>query len=103
MTYKGQGQGGYDYIILIPTILLLGIGLVAIYSASSFLAAHELGDSYFYLKRQLLFGLLGLCLLIVAKNIPPGFYQKIAYPALLVSFILLLLRHSGILRRSSGG
>jgi len=103
MTFKGQGHGGYDYFILAPTILLLGIGLVSIYSASSFLAAHELGDSYFYLKRQLLFGLLGLCLLIIAKNISPGFYRKIAYPALLISFILLLLLFVPGLGKKVGG
>jgi cell division protein FtsW (lipid II flippase) len=28
----------YDYLLLVPTLLLLGLGLVAIYSASSFLA-----------------------------------------------------------------
>ena len=39
-----EDQGGYDYLILVPTILLLGLGLVAVYSASSFLAAHELGE-----------------------------------------------------------
>ena len=91
MSLKGQSQGGYDYLILIPTIVLLGIGLVAIYSASSFLAGHELGDSYFYLKRQASFGLLGLCLLVIAKNIPVSLYRIFAYPALIVSFILLVL------------
>jgi len=91
MSIKGQSQGGYDYLILIPTIVLLGIGLVAIYSASSFLAGHELGDSYFYLKRQASFGLLGLCLLVIAKNIPVSLYRIFAYPALIVSFILLVL------------
>jgi len=91
MSIKGQSQGGYDYLILIPTIVLLGIGLVAIYSASSFLAGYELGDSYFYLKRQASFGLLGLCLLVIAKNIPVSLYRIFAYPALIVSFILLVL------------
>jgi cell division protein FtsW len=91
MSIKGQNQGGYDYLILIPTILLLGMGLVAIYSASSFLAEHELGDSYFYLKRQASFGLLGICLLVIAKNIPVSLYRVMAYPMLILSFILLVM------------
>jgi len=103
MSIKGQNQGGYDYLILIPTILLLGIGLVAIYSASSFLAEHELGDSYFYLKRQASFGLLGICLLVIAKNIPVRLYQIIVYPALVISFILLVMLFFPGMGKSVGG
>jgi cell division protein FtsW len=82
-------HGGYDYLLLIPTLLLLGFGLVAIYSASSFLAEHKIGDPYYYLKRQGMFCLFGLCLMIFAKNIPAWVYQKVAYPLLLVSLFLL--------------
>jgi cell division protein FtsW len=90
MPAKRVDQGGYDYLILIPAILLFCFGLVAIYSASSYLAAREAGDSYFYLKKQLFFGFLGIGFLIIAKNIPVHFYGKIVYPALLVSLILLI-------------
>jgi cell division protein FtsW len=89
MKPKVKEHGGYDYLLLIPTLLLLGFGLVAIYSASSFLAEHKMGDPYFYLKRQGMFCLFGLCLMIFAKNTPTWVYQKVVYPLLLVSFILL--------------
>jgi cell division protein FtsW len=103
MSIKGQNQGGYDYLILIPTIVLLGIGMVAIYSASSFLAGHEMRDSYFYLKRQASFGLLGLCLLVLAKNIPVNWYRVLVYPALLISFALLVMLFFPGMGRSVGG
>ncbi len=89
MERKKQAQMGYDYALIIPTLLLLGFGLVAIYSSSSFLAAHRLGDGYYYLKRQAVFCLLGLCLLIFAKNIPSTVYRKLTYPLLLLSLVLL--------------
>ena len=82
---------GYDYLLLIPTLLLLGLGLVAIFSASSFLAEHRMGDSYYFLKKQATFCLIGLCLMIVAKNIPTTLYRKLVYPALFVSIGLLAL------------
>ena len=82
MAVKKQKQTGYDFFLLIPTILLMGLGLVAIYSASSILAEHKLGDSYFYLKRQGLFVLFGLFLMITAKNIPVALYRKMVYPLL---------------------
>jgi cell division protein FtsW len=81
----------YDFMLLVPTLLLVAIGLVAIFSASSFLADNKMGDSYYYLKRQAMFGLLGLCLMIFVKNIPATFYARLVYPLLGVSFALLVL------------
>ena len=62
MADRKQAHLGYDYSLLIPTLILLGLGLVAVYSASSLLAAHKLGDSYYYLKKQGVFCLFGLFL-----------------------------------------
>ena len=91
MAIKKQIHLGYDYSLLIPTLILLGLGLVAIYSASSVLAADRLGDSHYYLKRQGLFCLMGLCLLISGKNIPYTLYRKLTYPLLFFSLALLVL------------
>jgi cell division protein FtsW len=87
---KDSIASGYDYMILIPVIFLVGLGLVLVYSASSNLAEHDLGDSYFYLKRQALFCIAGLALMILAKNIPCTFYSKLAYPLLLISLGLMI-------------
>ena len=82
---------GYDYMILIPVILLIALGLVIVYSASSHLAEHRLGDSYFYLKRQGMFCVAGVILMILAKNIPCALYAKFVYPLLIISASLLIL------------
>jgi cell division protein FtsW len=82
-------KGDYDLAILIPVMLLLGLGLVLVYSSSTHLAQHRLGDGHFYLKRQILFCLLGFILMIFLKNVPYLFYSRIAYPLLLISFLLL--------------
>jgi cell division protein FtsW len=91
MAESKQAHWSYDFVLLIPTLLLLSIGLVGIFSASSLLAEHRLGDGYFYLKRQASFCLLGLCFMVLAKNTPPRFYSRIVYPLLGISFALLLL------------
>ena len=91
MADKKKGHLEYDYVLLIPTLLLLGFGLVAIFSASSFLADHKLGDSYYYLKKQAFFCMLGLGLMICAKNIPSTVYSKLVYPFLIAALFLLLL------------
>jgi len=91
VTDKDTTNAHYDYMILIPVILLIGVGLVIVYSASSHLAEHRLGDSYFYLKRQTLFCIIGFSLMILAKNIPCTLYSKLVYPLLICSLGLLVL------------
>lgn len=91
MASKKTITAGYDYMILIPVILLVGFGLVMVYSASSHLADHRLGDSYFYLKRQAIFSVLGIAIMVLAKRIPYTLYLKLVYPLLFVSFGLLVL------------
>jgi cell division protein FtsW len=91
MDNSNEKAAGYDYMLLIPTLLLMAFGLVAIYSASSSLAAHKMGDSYYYLKKQATFCLVGLVFFICTKNLPSTFYQKIVYPVLGISFFLVIL------------
>jgi cell division protein FtsW len=69
----------------------LGIGLVAVYSASSILAEARFGDHYFYLKRQAVFCLFGILLMIAAKNINYLVYWKLVYVFLGLSLLLLVL------------
>ncbi len=82
---------GYEPVILISVLVLIGIGLVAVYSASSILAAERFGDHYYYLKRQISFVLLGLLLMIIAKNINYLFYRRLVYFILGSSLVLLVL------------
>jgi len=81
----------YDPVILISVMLLIGIGLVAVYSASSILAEARYGDHYYYLKRQAIFCLFGVMLMILAKNINYLFYRKLVYVLLGSSLLLLIL------------
>ncbi|MBW1715020.1 MAG: putative lipid II flippase FtsW [Deltaproteobacteria bacterium] len=82
---------GYDPVLLISVMLLIGIGLVAVYSASSILAEARYGDHYYYLKRQTVFCLFGVMLMILAKNINYLFYRKLVYVLLGSVFLLLTL------------
>jgi len=91
MGEKRAMGSGYDYMILIPVVFLLGLGLVLVYSASSHTAAHRLGDSYFYLKKQGVFCMVGLGVMVIAKNIPCTLYSKLVYPLLISSLCLLIL------------
>ncbi len=91
MASESSGRKYYDLWILIPVLSLTVLGLVAVYSASSNLAVHRLGDSYFYLKRQALFSLLGIGLMVIVKNIPRTLFSRLSYPLLLMSASLMIL------------
>jgi cell division protein FtsW len=91
MTEKKTVDSGYDYMILVPAILLITLGLIAVYSASSNLAEHRLGDSYYYLRKQVVFCLIGAGMMIAARYVPCTLYSKLVYPLLLISLSLLAL------------
>jgi len=86
-----QTKSTPDWLIIIATVFLLGIGVVMVYSSSAVLAYRELGDWYFYAKRQLLFALLGLAAMYVMVNIDYWLWKKWAKVGLIVAFVLLIL------------
>ena len=91
MVSKKSTRYSYDPVILISVLLLIGIGLIAVFSASSILAEERYGDHYYYLKRQAVFCLLGLLLMISTKNVNYLFYKKLVYLFLGLSLLLLIL------------
>ncbi len=88
---KAKATGmGYDYPLVVAVLLLLGFSLLMVYSASSHIAAYRIGDSNYYLKRQAVFCLLGLLVMLVARYVPVNTYRKLVYPILVLSLGLLL-------------
>lgn len=91
MVHEKENAYSYDPVILLAVMLMIGIGLVAVYSASSILAEEKFGDHYYYFRRQIIFCLLGLMLMILAKNINYLLYRRLVYLFLGSSLILLIL------------
>jgi cell division protein FtsW len=81
----------FDFPILLVTLILMGLGIVMVYSASAILAADRFKDSLYFLKKQALFATLGVLLMFVAMHVDYHVWQKMAYPILGVSFLLLSL------------
>ncbi|EGL81669.1 cell division protein FtsW [Caldalkalibacillus thermarum TA2.A1] len=83
--------GRPDFIILIVTLILLGFGLVMIYSSSHHIAYWEYQDSAYFLKRQLVWAFLGLLMLYITMNIPYRLYRKLVPVILLVLLVMMVL------------
>ncbi len=91
------------YWLLIVTIALLLFGSVMIFSASSVIAFSREGDSYYYLKRQLLWALLGLSAMGVLSKISYQKLRKFAAAGIVLSTILLILVLIPGIGRTAGG
>lgn len=97
------GVSGYDARLLFPVLFLVGIGIVMVYSASSALALKKFGSSYFFIKKQALFALVGLVALVIGRHFPYRGLRLLAYPAIAVSLGLLLAVHLTALGHTAGG
>jgi cell division protein FtsW len=72
-------------------IVLLSIGVVMVYSASAIMATERFHDPYFFLKKQLVWAVLGLGGLIAALRIDYRRLERWQWPILLGAAVLLLL------------
>lgn len=84
-------RGGMDRTFLIIVILLICYGSVMIFSSSYVFAASRLGSSFYFVKRQIVFALLGTAAMVIISFIDYGFIKKLTVPIFGVSFVLLAL------------
>lgn len=87
----GKNRMAPDFWLLSSILGLLAIGIVMVYSAGSVLAFHDYGDSFYFVKRQLLFALLGLVAMFFMMNFDFRHLRKYAKLGLLVCFVLLVI------------
>ncbi|MBO5929202.1 MAG: cell division protein FtsW [Clostridia bacterium] len=73
-------------------ILVLAVGLVCLFSASfAYSYYRNGGDSYYYIKRQLIFAVIGLGAMFAVSFVDYHFLKRFAFAALFVSWGLLVL------------
>lgn len=85
-----RGKSGFDYILLLFTLLLVGTGIVMVYSSSAIMASGKFNDGYFFLKKQILFAVVGILMMICVARIDHQLYRKIAYLILGISLLSLI-------------
>jgi cell division protein FtsW len=77
-------------ILLLVTLALVAFGLVMVYSATSASAALANGDSSYYLRKQGLYALVGIGLLLLARRSGYRALRHLSPMLVLVSIALLL-------------
>ncbi len=85
------------YLLLGASSLLLVIGLMEVLSASSVYSYQVFGgDSYHVFLKQLTWVGLALPLAFLASRLPHALLRRLAWPALLVSTVLIYLTRTGL-------
>lgn len=84
-------QGSFDIVFFMTVLALLTIGLVMLFSASYPYAYQNDGDSYFYFKRQLVFALVGVPIMLFVSKLNYKWLKVIRYPLYIVTILLLIL------------
>lgn len=90
---SGQ-RGTPDFLLLILTLLLVGFGLVMVFSASSSMAVSKPAynnDALYFVKRQLMWVGLGIFIMLVMMNIHFQKYKKLFILFFVGTLLLLFL------------
>ncbi len=77
-------------LVLGSTLILVSVGMVMVYSSSSIFALEKFGDPHYFLKRQVSFVALGICVMLLTMRVRYQVLKKIM-PWLVGSTILLLV------------
>lgn len=81
----------FDFYLFTAIIILILFGAIMIYSASSIWANYKFEDSFYYVKRQLIFIVLGIFFMITTSKIDYNIYYEKSNKILGVCIILLIL------------
>ncbi len=85
----GEERSGTDRVLTATALLLVGFGVIMVYSASAIRAQERFGDPHLFLKRQALWALLGLAAMHWALRLDYRRLQRWT-PAAVVAALALL-------------
>ncbi|GED66462.1 stage V sporulation protein E [Brevibacillus reuszeri] len=105
-------RGVPDFLLLFLTALIVGFGITMVLSSSSIFALTSFtsngcsycgGDELYFVKRQILFLVVGVIGMLIAMNIPISFYKRNFLPIAIISlFSLILVLIPGIGQKING-
>ncbi len=84
---KGKMDIGFLFLVL----LLLVVGLIMLFSASYPYAYSYFDDSYYFIKKQVIFAVIGIVGMLAVSKINVHFWKKFAWPLYIGANALLVL------------
>jgi cell division protein FtsW len=92
-----------DMLLLVSCLMLLGLGLVMVMSASGIMAEKQWGDKYLLFRKQAAFACLGVLVMYAAGRASRRFFYGLTYLWLAAAFVLLGLTVFSPLAVEAGG
>lgn len=105
--HEGSGQQSFgiqlNWPLLLVSLILMSVGLVMVASASIDIAAYKYQDPWFFLRRHLVYLVLGLFAAIIMLAIPTNFWRNYGWLLFFVAtFLLVIVLIPGVGRRFNG-
>lgn len=88
---KIRTRGGFDKPFFLTVLILLAFGSVMIFSASYVYAASNLGNSYYFIHRQLIFVGIGVAVMLGMSFVDYKVIKLFSVPLFTIATILMLL------------
>lgn len=86
-----KSKAGYDRIMLFSILALALFGSFMIFSASTAYASIRFGDTFYFVRRQAIWALLGVLTMFVTARIPVKKLERFAPKIFIATLFLLLL------------
>lgn len=88
---QNGSRGRPDFLLLILTLLIVGFGLVMVFSASSSIAVVTEEDALYFTKRQFMWAGLGILVMLFMMNLPYQVFKRLFMLFFIPVVIMLLL------------
>lgn len=95
-------RGPMDAVLAAVVIALLGFGVVMVYSASVIEATVVFRDPQYFLKRQVIYSILALCVVLGVSRLDYHALRPFTYPILGVVTLLMILSVAGFGKTGGG-
>ena len=93
-------EGKLDPTFLILVLVLMTIGLICLFSSSYAFALQNYGSSFHFIKRQLVFAVVGIAIMFALSYVDCNFYKKFAWIIYFASVAMLIIVHQLAYRRT---
>ena len=90
-TAKKTKTGQFDFILFVTVLVMLGAGLIMVFSASSPSALSETGKSYVYVRTQAISAIAGIIAMLIISKIPYKTWEKFSGGIIYLASIVILL------------
>ena len=80
-----------DFLLFLAVMGLVTLGIIMVYSASSYMAADSVNDGSYFLKKQCIWAILGFAVMFLMLRLDIAFLKKLAWPGIICAVVLLVL------------